>query len=476
MGVALLLLGLVPLYFLGDMILGAGSDPEGELDEGGGEAPRRVALDTVLRPEDGDETPVIGDPVDPDTVLAPNEADETPVIGAPVDPAMVLDPIETPGEGYVPGSGSALQGLLATQTDFNIGVNWLGDHAPSTADHLLGAGDDTLSISARMLTERRAEAVDLLRDSLIAPRFDEDAIERVRAQVLAGLRADQTDPRAIAGREASRLIYGDHPYARPGDGTIDSVSALTREDIVAAHRAALVRDRVHVSAVGDITAEELGALLDRLLGDLPLSGPPLPDAADPALPGGVRVIDFETPQSVALFAQPGPDRHHPDFMTAYVLNHILGGGGFESRLMTEVREKRGLTYGVYSYLADKDAAELWMGSVASGNSRMAEAIAVIRDQWARLRDEGVTAEELENAKTYLTGAYPLRFEGNAQIASIAAGMQLDGLPVEYNANRNAMVEAITLEDVNRVAREWLDPARLTFFVVGQPEGVESTLN
>jgi Ca2+-binding RTX toxin-like protein len=144
MGVALLLLGLVPLYFLGDMILGAGSDPEGEADEGGGDAPRRVALDTVLRPEDGDETPVIGDPVDPDTVLAPNEGDETPVIGAPVDPAKVLDPVDTPGEGYVPGSGSALQGLLATQTDFNTGVDWLGDHAPSTADHLLGAGDDAL--------------------------------------------------------------------------------------------------------------------------------------------------------------------------------------------------------------------------------------------------------------------------------------------------------------------------------------------
>ena len=339
-----------------------------------------------------------------------------------------------------------------------------------------GASDDTVSVSARMLTDRRDEAVALLRDSLIAPRFGADAIERVRAQVLSGLRADQTNPRALAGRAASRLIYGDHPYARPGEGTIESVSALTREDIVAAHRAALVRDRVHVSAVGDITAGELGALLDRLLGELPATGAPLPEAAALSLPGGVKVVDFETPQSNALFVQPGPDRHHPDFLTAYVLNHILGGGGFESRLMTEVREKRGLTYGVYSYLADKEAADLWMGSVASANGRVAEAIAVIRDQWARLRDEGVTAEEMENAKTYLTGAYPLRFDGNAQIASIAVGMQLDDLPVDYIANRNAMIEAITLEEINRVAREWLDPGKLTFVVVGQPEGLESTVN
>jgi len=338
------------------------------------------------------------------------------------------------------------------------------------------ASDDAVRVSARMLTERRAEAVELLRDSLVAPRFDEDALERVRGQVLSGLRSDRTDPRSIAGRTMRQLIYGDHPYARPGDGTIESVKALARADIVDAHRAALARDRVHVSAVGDITAAELGALLDRLLGDLPETGAPLPEGAALTLPGGTKVESFETPQSVVLFAQAGPDRHDPDFLPAYVLNHILGGGGFESRLMSELREKRGLTYGVYSYLSTKDAADLWMGSVSSDNARVGEAIALVREEWARLREQGVSAEELADAKTYLTGAYPLRFEGNARIASIAVGMQMDGLGPEYIARRNAMVEALTRDDINRVAREWLDPERLTFVVVGQPEGVESTVN
>lgn len=338
------------------------------------------------------------------------------------------------------------------------------------------AGDDAVSVSARMLTERRAEAVELLRDSLIAPRFDADAIERVRAQVLSGLRSDETDPQSLAGRAVRRLIYGDHPYARPGNGTISGVTALSREDITAAHRGALARDRVYVSAVGDITGEDLGALLDRLLGDLPETGAPMPAVADVTLPGGTKVEPFDTPQSVALFVQAGPDRHDPDFLTAYVLNHILGGGGFESRLMTEVRENRGLTYGVYSYLATKDAADLWMGSVASANARVGEAIAVIRDEWARLRDDGVSAQELADAKTYLTGAYPLRFEGNSQIAAITVGMQMDRLGPEYIVERNAMVEAITLQEINRVARDWLDPDRLTFVVVGQPKGVENTVN
>ena len=338
------------------------------------------------------------------------------------------------------------------------------------------ASDDAISVSARFLTENREATLDLLGASLVEPSFAPDAVERVRQQVLSGLRSAQTSPRALMSKAMDRLVFGDHPYGGQIDGSIESVEALTREDIVAAHMRALTRDRVYISAAGDITEEELTTLLDDLLGDLPQEGAPLPGMADLNLPGGVEVVRFETPQSVAAFAQKGVDREDPDFFAAFVLNHILGGGGFESRLMTEVREKRGLTYGVYSYLADKDAAKLWMGSVASANDRVAEAISVIRDEWARIREEGVTAEELQNAKTYLTGAFPLRFEGNGPIASIAVGMQMDGLPPDYIDNRNDMVNAVTLEQVNRVARDRLDPEALTFVVVGQPEGLDGQVN
>lgn len=336
--------------------------------------------------------------------------------------------------------------------------------------------DDAVSVSAQMLTENRDEAAALLRSSLVAPRFDEDAIERVRGQVLSGLRSAQTDPRSMASRAFDSLVFGDHPYSGPIEGTTDSVEALSREYIVAAHETALTRERVYISAVGDITAEKLGPLLDKVLGDLPQEGAPLPAEADLNLPGGVQVEEFETPQSVAVFAQTGIKRDDPDFFATYVLNHILGGGGFESRLQTEVREKRGLTYGVYSYLSDKDAAQLWAGSVSSANDSIAEAIRVIRDEWARIGDEGVTEEELRDAKKYLTGAYPLRFDGNSQIANIAVGMQMDGLSPDYIANRNDMVEAVTLEQINRVARERVDPEKLTFVVVGQPEGLDGSIN
>jgi len=179
---------------------------------------------------------------------------------------------------------------------------------------------------------------------------------------------------------------------------------------------------------------------------------------------------------VVQFGQPGIRQDHPDFFAAFILDHILGGGGFESRLMTEVREKRGLTYGIYTFLADRDYAQIWGGSVASANDRVAETVAVVRAEWERLHAEGITAADLENAKTYLTGAYPLRFDGNGTIANIIVGMQMRGMPIDYAATRNDLVNAVTLEDVNRVAREVLDPAALSFVVVGQPVGLPETSN
>ncbi len=342
------------------------------------------------------------------------------------------------------------------------------------ASFTYNASDDTVSISARFLTENRDEVIDLLRTTIHEPRFDQDAIDRVRVQVLSGLRSDETDPNDIAGRSFARMAYGDHPYGSEGKGTIESVSALTRDDIVAAYDNVFARDRLYVGAVGDISAEDLGALLDKLLADLPETGKPIPDKAQVSITGGISVVDFDTPQSVALFAQKGIDRDDPDFFPAFILNHILGGGGFESRLMQEVREKRGLTYGVGTYLVPKDLASVYLGSVSSANDRIAEAVEVIRDEWARAASEGVTQKELDDAKTYLTGAYPLRFDGNGQIAGIMVGMQMEGLPIDYIATRNDKVNAVTLEDVNRVASELLDPEGLHFTVVGKPVGLETT--
>lgn len=334
-------------------------------------------------------------------------------------------------------------------------------------------GDDTLSVSARFLTEKADESIALLRDSLVDPTFPNEDLERVRAQVLAGIESDAKDPNAIASLRFDEVLYGDHPYGSSIDGTEGSVTALAREDILLAHRDALVKDRVYVGAAGDISAADLGLLLDTLLGDLPVSERPLPDDVDVQTHAGVEIVDFDTPQSVALFGHKGITRDDPDFFAAYVLNQILGGGGFEARLMTEVREKRGLTYGVYSYLSPKSHAEVYLGSVASANDRIAEAIDVIRAEWAKAAIAGVTETELEAAKTYLTGAYPLRFDSNAAIARILVGMQLDHLTPDYITSRNAKIDALTVADIKRVAARILRPEELLFVVVGQPVGLET---
>ncbi|WP_299202640.1 pitrilysin family protein [uncultured Tateyamaria sp.] len=335
--------------------------------------------------------------------------------------------------------------------------------------------DDSLAVSARFLTENRDEAVELLRKSINEPTFGQEALDRVREQVLTGLRSDAQDPNEIARAAFNKMAYGDHPYGSNYRGTTDSVTALTREDMIDAHRAVFAKDRLYVGAVGDITPEELGLLLDELLGALPDEGAPQPGPADILIEGGTTVVPFDTPQSVALFGQAGIEQDDPDFFAARVLNQVIGAGGFESRLMTEVREKRGLTYGVYSFLVPQDHAATYQGQVASANDRIAEAVSVIRDEWARAAAEGVTEDELEAAKLYVTGAYPLRFDGNGPIARIMVGMQMLGLPIDYIATRNDKVEAVTLEDVKRVAGELLDPDSLHFVVVGQPEGLETTV-
>jgi zinc protease len=337
-----------------------------------------------------------------------------------------------------------------------------------------GASLDAVSVSATMLAENRDETLDLLRSALVEPRFDDAAIERVRGQLLASLRADASNPPRLASRAFLALAYEGHPYARPSDGTEVTVAALTRDQILAAREAALTTDRLAIAVVGAIGPDELGPLLDRLFGDLPRSGPPLPPVAEVTAPGTVTVIDLDIPQSVVTFGHAGIARDDPDFIPAVVLDHILGGGGFGSRLTEEIREHRGLTYGIATWLATNDLGWLYLGSFSSGNETVAEALDLVRAEWARIATDGVTAVELDAAKRYLTGAYALRFDGNARIAGQLLGLQIAGLDPDYVNRRNDLVEAVSLDDLRRVADRLIDPDALGFVVVGRPQGVDAT--
>ncbi len=372
------------------------------------------------------------------------------------------------------GAVNLMAGLLEEGTGDLDAQGFAAAREALAASFDYDAYDDAVSVSARFLTENRDEAVDLLRRSLVEPSFSEEAVARVKDQVLSVIASDSTDPGEIAQREWEARAFPGHPYGTPVEGTKESVEGLSREDVLQARRDTLVRDDVYVAAVGDITPEALGALIDGLLGGLPQSTEAeMPGDAGWHIEPGVDVVEFDTPQSVVLFGHEGIPRDDPDFFTAYLLNEVFGGGGFESRLMDEVRVKRGLTYGIGTYLAPREYAEALLGQAASANESTGALVDVVSEEWRRITD-GITEEELEEAKTYLTGAYPLRFDGNSNIAEILVGMQMDGLPISYIATRNDEIEAITLEDAARVAERLYRPEDLSFLVVGRPEGLQPT--
>jgi zinc protease len=340
------------------------------------------------------------------------------------------------------------------------------------------AGEDELTGSLRMLSRNLDETADLLRVALKEPRFAEDAVERIRAETIALLARQARNPRSLAGRLWMRDAFEDHPYGKDSDGTPASVAAITRADLadfVARH---VHRKGLVVSAVGDITVGQLSGLLDRVFGGLPAGDPSEDDGAEiaeahPGDDGALVVSRTPVPQSAVSFGQAGPKRDDPDWYAAYVVNDILGGGGFRGRLMKEIREKRGLAYGVSTALVPYRHAGLIFGSIATENSRVAESIALIRAEWQRMREDGPSESELRDAKAYLAGSFPLGLDSTHRIAGVLVQMQTDKLGIDYLDRRASLIEGVTLDEARRVARRLYDPARLSFAVVGDPAGLES---
>jgi zinc protease len=339
----------------------------------------------------------------------------------------------------------------------------------------LNAGMDSIRGSLKTLNRTRDEAIDLLALALTKPRFDEDAVERIRQQILTVLARQSTDPDKIAGLVWWKAVFPDHPYGRPSQGTVDTVAAITVGDMRRLVSERFTRDQLIVGVVGDITPEELGPLLDRAFGGLPATGRPFVlDEPKPRAAGQIFVVESDVPQSVVLFGHGGIRRDDPDYYAAYTMNYVLGGGGFSSRLYEEVREKRGLAYSVYSYMTPLSAIGVYSGGVSTANERVGESIDVIRAEWARMRDDGVGEAELKDAKTYLTGSFPLRFTSTNSIARMLVGMQYNDLGIRHIEERNSFIEAVTLDDIRRVAKRLLKPEDLTIVVVGKPDGVTAT--
>ena len=335
------------------------------------------------------------------------------------------------------------------------------------------ASRDAFTGQLKTLTAERARAFELLRLALSEPRFDAEPVERIRHQIQADLRRRAEDPDYVVSRTWFETAFPDHPYGRPVQGTAESLANITTDDLRQFVRDRLAKDNLVVGVAGDVTAAELGPLLDRAFGDLPATSAPI-DVPEPkpAGAGETVVVRKDVPQSWVLFGQEGLARHDPDFYAAYVANHILGGGGFGSRLTEEVREKRGLAYSVYSYMYPMDHAPLWLGGLGTANAAVDESIRIVRDEIARMAAGDIDAASLADAKTYLTGSFPLRLTSNDQIASMLVSMQVDDLGIDYLERRNDYIEAVTLDDVRRASKRLYHPGQLLTVVVGDPEGLQ----
>ena len=335
------------------------------------------------------------------------------------------------------------------------------------------ASRDQFYGSIRLLKDRQQPSFDLLRIALTAPRFEASAVERVRAQIVSGLRRESTNPNNISSKLWWRTAFPNHPYGRPSGGTLESLPLIQPEDLRAYHQRNLARDNLKIAVVGDIDATTLGPVLDRVFGGLPAKAQleQIPQAMMTGV-GRRIVVDLDVPQAVLTYGGSGLLRKDPDFIPAYIVNHILGGGSFSSRLYNEVREKRGLAYGVYSYLAPMEYSGLFQGGTQTRADGAKEALDVIEAEIRRMGSDGPSQEELDKAKSYLKGSYALSFDTSAKIAAQLLTIQVEDLGIDYINRRNGLIDAVTLADAKRVARRLADGG-LFVTVVGKPKGLAS---
>lgn len=335
-------------------------------------------------------------------------------------------------------------------------------------------GRDYIYGSLRTLNDNRDEAFDLLRLALTNPRFDADAIDRIRGQTMATLQRDTTNPNDLASRRWWQTAFPDHPYGRESKGTLESVPRITAADLREYVRRVFARNDLKVSIVGDVDAKTAGMLIDRAFGALPAKNDLKPIAnATPTGLGKRIVINVDVPQAVVTFGGQGIARQDPEFMAAYIVNHILGGGSFSSRLYREVREKRGLAYGVSDSLVWFRRAAVMLGGTATRADRTADALAVIEQEVKRMAEEGPTPEELAAAKSFLKGSYALSLDTSGKIAAQLTQIQIDDLGIDYVQRRSALIDAVTIEDAKRVAKR-LYGGGLLVTVAGKPKGLTSS--
>lgn len=341
-----------------------------------------------------------------------------------------------------------------------------------------GADRDHFNGSLKTLTKNKDRAFELLALALTRPRFDAEAIERMRAANESRIRSSLSDPEWMAARLQNDVAFAGHPYAMNSGGTLSTLPKITAKDLQNFHKAMIGRNNLVIAVAGDITAKELAGQLDTIFGALPEVN--TPEVADLSIQnqGKTFLYDHDSPQTIVEILQPGIKRDDPAYHTAQVMNFVLGSSGFGSRLTEEIREKRGLTYGIYSGLQTMDHAAALSVSTSTANASVREMLDLIRAEFERMKKSPVSGKELEDAKSYLNGSLPLSLTSTDKIAGLMLALRLDNLPRDYLDIREREIRAVDAGSLQKLAEKLLSPESFVTVLVGRPEGLtaENTPN
>jgi zinc protease len=394
-------------------------------------------------------------------------------------PLMSLDVTFRGGTALDPAGKDGLAIFTASLLDEGAGDLTAQAFQKEMADKSIalayGADLDNFSITLKALTQFRDRAFELLTMSLTKPRFDADAVERVRNEIVTEISNNLSSPNWIARRKLAETVFAGHPYAQSPQGTIPSVRKVTVADMRRFVKDRFGRDQMLVTAAGDITPAELGPALDRIFAALPAKAAPF--SLPPVTPQGAGktvTIEKQYPQTVITMAAPGITRNDPDWYAGQIVNYTLGGGGFQSRLMEDVRgagSRKGLSYGFSSALVPYKQGGLVLAGGSTRNAAAGETLGIVKAEFAKMHENGITETELKDAKTYITGSFPLTLTSTDRLAALLMQLRTQELGIDYLDRREALINGVTFDDAKRVSARLLDPAKLTTVMVGMPQGL-----
>jgi zinc protease len=331
-------------------------------------------------------------------------------------------------------------------------------------------GEDLATLNLTILKKDLAAGLELLAEILTESIFPLEEIDRRKQSIIASIKAREEDPGDIAQRRFQAALYPESPFGRPVEGTEASVRLIPQESLIEFYQRHYRPNRTIMAVVGDISHQEITQAIEQAFRNWTAGAPPSAPLIPSAIGSAQSIrVNKDLTQSNIILGHGGVGRENPDYYAIQVMNYILGGGGFSSRLMDSIRNERGFAYSVYSYFSAEKGRGSFELVMQTKNESAQEAIRVATDEMRRIRAEPVSAEELSDAKDYLTGSFPLRFDTNRKVANFLALVEFFGLGLDFRERYPDLIRKVTRDDVSRVARRYLDPEKLITVVVGDPK-------